>query len=83
MRKRRRKSAEPSRPAPEELGGESEYSVLEAHLDEIPSTRRRKGARDREINVSVSDLGRHYVESVKQEAAEFDEVPEPLRGPVD
>lgn len=71
------------RPAAEDLGGESEHSMHEAHIDERASTRkRRRAGRDEEIDVSPEDMGRHALGSATEAEETADDCVEPLRGPL-
>lgn len=79
---------ERDRPAVEELGGESEYSLEEAHRIERGSTRRHaRGAADHDPLTRSPDpdeLGRRYLEEATQTRVEREqEEEEPVVLPSD
>lgn len=71
---------ERQRPAAEELGGESEYSMHEAHRDERGTTHRKKidaGERDHvDIDPDPASMGRHYLEGATQAPADEEDTDE-------
>lgn len=78
---------EQQRPAAEELGGESEYSMEEAQHDERGSSRRMArgeyGSEDPEPTADPIELGRRYLEGATQGRVEDDEGEEPVVVPLE
>lgn len=84
----REEEEERFRPAVEELGGQSEYSLEEAHRIERGSTRRHtRGAADHDRLIPSPDpdeLGRRYLEGATQTQVEREqETEEPVVLPSD